>query len=62
MFKVGGKYNMASRFAGSANQTVLIRQAYSTAQIAPGSSALHSLSQALSIPKILDSKPGPLEQ
>lgn len=41
---------------------VLIKQAHSPVQIAPGSSALHSLPQALSVPKILDIKPGPLAQ
>lgn len=49
---------MALRFVGR-TQTVLVKQAHGSAQIAPGSSALHSFSQALSVPKIWDIKPGP---
>lgn len=51
---------MALRFAG--RPIVLIKQAHSPVQIGPGSLALHSLPQALSVPKILDIKLSPLAQ
>lgn len=53
---------MALRFCREDPDLVLIKQAHSPVQIASGSSAMHSLPQALSVPKILDIKPDPLAQ